>query len=235
MTTESLIVAPGPRDGTVRTSHGQVLTVPAGWELLPPGDAWATKKVKAAGPTWTVQEKRGRKLFGRGIWAPKAHIAAALAEVAERRSTAEHAAQLSASRERRARAEEAYAEDFAQAVFQFLGFHPRHAELGLALAEVVAQHATPVGSGTVARTKRIPVEKRAEAALIAWMRHQTTQYDHMKIARVKGLRREVRRALAEQSRALLEPYRRGAQISAGACPLRRALDSKVRDRSGAST
>ena len=28
----------------------------------------------------------------------------------------------------------------------------------------VTDHATPVGSGTVARTKRIPVEQRAEAA-----------------------------------------------------------------------
>lgn len=42
------------------------------------------------------------------------------------------------------------------------------------LDRVVTHHATPVGSGTVARTKRIPVEYRAEAAVIAWMRHQTT-------------------------------------------------------------
>jgi len=40
-------------------------------------------------------------------------------------------------------------------------------------------HATPVGSGTVARTKRIPVEQRAEAAVIARMRHQTTGHDSM--------------------------------------------------------
>eukprot|EP01035_Chromulina_nebulosa_P056444 gene56444-77358_t len=59
-----------------------------------------------------------------------------------------------------------------------------------------AAHATPVGSGTVARTKRIPIEQRAEAATIAWMRHQTTGYDSMTIPREKGLRREVRRMLA---------------------------------------
>ncbi len=54
------------------------------------------------------------------------------------------------------------------------------------LDRVVTDHATPVGSGTVARTKRIPVEYRAEAAVIAWMRHQTTGYDDMVIPRLVG-------------------------------------------------
>jgi hypothetical protein len=48
----------------------------------------------------------------------------------------------------------------------------------------------------VARTKRISVEQRAEAAVIGWMRHQTTGYDCMVIPRVKGKRLEVRRMLA---------------------------------------
>lgn len=51
-----------------------------------------------------------------------------------------------------------------------------------------------------ARTNRIPIERRAEAAVIAWLRHQTTAYDSMKVQRVKKKRREVRRMLAEQSR-----------------------------------
>jgi hypothetical protein len=92
------------------------------------------------------------------------------------------------------------------------------------LARRVAEHATPVGSGTVARTERIPVAQRAEAAVIAWMRHQTTAYDHMHIARIKGKRREVRRMLAEGSRALLESYRRGRD-TAPDCPLARALST----------
>ena len=79
-----------------------------------------------------------------------------------------------------------------------------------------------MGSGTVARTKRIPIERRAEAAVIAWMRHQTTAYDSMKIARVKGQRREVRRMLAARSRSVLEAYREGHAI-ADSCPLKRAL------------
>ena len=92
----------------------------------------------------------------------------------------------------------------------------------LALARAVADHATPVGSGTVARTKRIPVEQRAEAAVIAWMRHQTTGYDSMVIPRVKGKRREVRRMLAQRSKELLGRYRRG-ELVGEVCPLKKAL------------
>ena len=40
----------------------------------------------------------------------------------------------------------------------------------------------------------------AEAAVIAWMRHRTTAYDHTPIPRIKGKRREVRRMLAAQSK-----------------------------------
>jgi len=100
--------------------------------------------------------------------------------------------------------------------------------IGLALAErlarAVTKHATPVGSGTVARTKRIPVEQRVEAAVIAWMRHQTTGYDSLVIPRVKGKRREVRRMLARRSHDLLERYRRGESIPES-CPLMRALET----------
>lgn len=100
----------------------------------------------------------------------------------------------------------------------FLTFHPRHADLADRLARAVTDHATPVGSGTVARTKRIPVEQRAEAAVIAWMRHQTTAYDGMSIPRMRGKRREVRRQLASRSRELLDRYRRGESTTAE-CPL----------------
>jgi hypothetical protein len=123
---------------------------------------------------------------------------------------------------RRDRAQAEYVEDFYGAVLAFLAFHPNHAELAGRLARAVTDHATPVGSGTVARTKRVPVGRRAEAAVIAWMRHQTTGYDGMAIPRVKGKRREVRRMLARRSHELLERYRRGESVPDG-CPLRRAL------------
>lgn len=91
------------------------------------------------------------------------------------------------------------------------------------LAQAVTAHATPVGSGTVARTRRIPLGRRAEAAVIAWLRHQTTAYDDLAIPRVRGKRREVRRLLATQSRRLLDAYRRGDPVDAARCPLQRAL------------
>ena len=80
-----------------------------------------------------------------------------------------------------------------------------------------------VGSGTVARTERIPVAERAEAAVIAWMRHQTTAYDDLRIARVKGARREVRRELAATSRRILDRHRRAEPHAPADCPLCRAL------------
>jgi hypothetical protein len=80
----------------------------------------------------------------------------------------------------------------------------------------------PVGSGTVARTKRISVEQRAEAAVIAWMRHRTTGYEGVTIPRVKAKRREVQRMLARRSQELLERYRRGEPVPE-TCPLGKAL------------
>ena len=38
MSLESFVAAPGPSSRTVRLPDGRVLTVPDGWELLPPGD-----------------------------------------------------------------------------------------------------------------------------------------------------------------------------------------------------
>lgn len=70
-----------------------------------------------------------------------------------------------------------------------LGFHANYADLAQRMVRAITDHATPVGSGTVARTKRIPVEQRAEAAVIAWMRHKTTGYDGRVIPRIKGKRR----------------------------------------------
>jgi hypothetical protein len=58
---------PGPNPNTVWAADGRVLTAPDGWVLLPPGDAALTWRVKAAGEHWVVQEKRGRKVFSRGV------------------------------------------------------------------------------------------------------------------------------------------------------------------------
>jgi hypothetical protein len=221
---QTLIVSPGPNNRSVRTQGGQVLQAPPGWVLLPPGDAGLTRRVKAAGPTWTVQEKVGRKMFSRGVWALGVDVEKARADLKAERATPEYAKKLAAGQRRRGEAQAEYVQTFRQTVLAFLRFHPRHQACAERLADAVTAHATPVGSGTVARTERIPVEERAEAAVIAWMRHQTTAYDHMTIARIKGKRREVRRMLAERSRALLDAYRAGRDVDPNACPLQRALN-----------
>jgi hypothetical protein len=199
-----------------------VLAVPATWELLPPGDATLTRRVKTAGPHWVVQEKKGRRVFSHGVWAAAETIARLRVELDGERSTEQYAKRKASDVRRRDQAQTAYVENFLGAVESFLAFHPRHAELANRLARAVTEHATPVGSGTVARTKRIPVEQRAEAAVIAWMRHQTTGYDSMVIPRVKGKRREVRRLLARRSHELLHCYRQG-EAASEACALARAL------------
>lgn len=225
MSEETLTGTPGPRERTFKAEDGRVLDVPEGWELLEPGDAGLTRRVKAAGPSWTMHEKRGRKLFSRGVWAPAANIANANAKLEADRSTDAWAKRLEADKKRREAAQEAYVEDFEGAVLTFLKFHERHAALAARLASAITAHATPVGSGTVARTERVPIEDRAEMATIAWMRHQTTAYDNMSIARIKGERREVRRQLAQRSRMLLDRYRRGDEVDAAKCPLATALAS----------
>lgn len=217
------IVSPGPRPDTVRTSDGQVLTPPADWSLLLPGDPGLTRRVKAAGPSWTVQEKQGRKIFSQGVWAPKANIASAMKQLEAERSTEAYAKKQAAGARRREKIQTEYVGSFRDCVLQFLAFAPVYRNLAERLAEAVAAHATPVGSGTVARTQRIPIEQRAESAVIAWMRHQTTLYDQMKIPRIKGERREVRRMLAQQSRRLLQLYREGRLVPEGTCVLSKAL------------
>jgi len=223
MTEQSLIVAPGPDDRSVRTAAGAVLRPPPDWVLLPPGDAALTRRVKAGGPTWTVQQKRGRKVFSLGVWAAGEIVQRVRAELEVERATPQYQRRRVADGRRREQRQTTYVEDFKQAVLTFLAFDARYTELADRLADAVTIHATPVGSGTVARTQRIPIERRAEAAVIAWLRHQTTGYDNLKIPRVKGQRREVRRMLAEQSRRLLDAYRRGQAVEAERCPLQRAL------------
>ena len=213
---------PGPTPNTVRTADGRILTAPKGWALLPPGDAALTRRVKEAGDHWIVAEKKGRKVFSRGVWAPTATIERIRAELEAERAKEGFAKKKEADSRRREKAQAEYVEGFHGAVVAFLGFHANYADLAERLARAVTDHATPVGSGTVARTKRIPVEQRAEAAVIAWLRHKTTGYDGMVIPRVKGKRREVRRMLAKRSEELLERYRQGEPVPEG-CPLRKAL------------
>jgi len=221
---ESLTLAPTADPRVFVSPEGRRMSPPPTWSCLPPGDAGLTRRVKAAGPSWMVIEKRGRKAFSKGLWAPRENIERARAELDAERSTEAYAKKRQADVARRERSQAAYASSFEQEVHAFLRFSPRWDELGRLIARLVAQHATPVGSGTVARTERIPIEERAEAAVIAWMRHRTTSYDHMKIERVAGRRREVRRELAQVSRAVIDLHRRDVMHAPQACSLCSAVD-----------
>lgn len=223
MSHEKLEVRPSKNEREVLTSDGRILKVPDDWDLLLPGDAALSRRIKKDGPTWTMYEMKGRKKFSRGIWAPADRIDILEQELKKEREDPAYEKKLEAGRRRRAKEQEAYAGEFETALIEFLDFDPVYQPLAEKLAKLVAAHAVPVGSGTVARTKRIPIERRAEAAVIAWMRHQTTAYDDMVIPRQKGARREVRRMLAKRSRAILEGYRKG-RAKSGTCPLMAALE-----------
>ena len=224
---EALTLAPTADPRVFRAADGTLLTAPPGWACLPPGDAGLTRRVKAAGPSWAVHEKRGRKLFSKGLWAPAANIEAARGARDAERATPAYAKKRAADTQRREREQATYVVEFGAEVTAFLRFAPRWAALAGELSARVTAHATPVGSGTVARTERIPVERRADAAVIAWMRHQTTAYDDLAIPRVKGKRREVRRDLAEVSRAVLDRHRRDEPHAALGCPLCAALQESA--------
>jgi hypothetical protein len=127
---------PGPTPNTVRAADGSVLTAPEGWVLLPPGDAALTRRVKAAGEHWVVQEKKGRKVFSRGVWAPAAAIDRIRAELEAERTTTGFAKRKEADARRRDKAQAGYVENFFGAVVSFLAFHARYSDLAERLARV---------------------------------------------------------------------------------------------------
>jgi hypothetical protein len=233
--TEPCVATPGPHRRTVHTQTGEIVGVPDDWELLPPGDAALTRRVKAAGPAWVVQEKKGRRTFSHGVWADATTIALIRAELEAERLTPAYERKRQADRARREHKQEEYVGSFFEAVVAFLAFAPAYMGIAERLARAVTEHTTPVGSGTVARTQRIPIARRAEAAVLAWMRHQTTAYDSLKIPRVKGERRAVRRKLAGESKRLLAAYREGRVIDPAACPLQQALGRRKASRKTAKS
>src|SRR5262249_42174397 len=111
-TESSRTFTPGPSPNTVRATDGRVLAVPGGWVLLPPGNAVLTRRVKEAGEHWVVQQKKGRKVFSRGVWAPAATVERLRAELAAERATAGYAKRKDAAARRRDRVQAEYVEDF---------------------------------------------------------------------------------------------------------------------------
>ncbi len=209
-----------PRDFLL---DGKTVTVPDYWVFVPSGDPGLTRRLKAATVCWSVVHKRKKRIEAIGLWCDSSVVDRVKNDLNEERSNPAYLRKLEAARQARIAKQDAYVVEFRQAVVDFLNFAPVYEELAWDLADAVTDLAVPVGSGTVARTERIPLSQRAEAAVIAWMRHQTTNYDHMHIARVKGQRRAVRRELAADSRAVLDIYRRG-EVAPENCPLKAALN-----------
>lgn len=216
-------VKPTNSERTVVDESGERLSVPSDWALLPPGDGPLTRLVRAKGPTWLVRIKKGRRFISQGIWAKAENIDAARCELTAKRSAPDYERRRQQEAARREKKQQEYVRLFYGEVLRFLDFHPRYRVQAETLARLVTELSTPIGSGTVARTEQIPLADRAGRAVIAWLRHQTTEYDRMTIARVKGRRREVRRALASRSAELLRPYREDGDVGPS-CPLWRALN-----------
>src|SRR5947208_1260633 len=116
------IFTPGPTPNTVLAADGTALTVPEGWILLPPGDAALTRRVKAAGEHWVVAEKKGRKVFSRGVWAPAATVERIRGELGAERATEGFTRRKAADARRREHAQAEYVEDFRGAVHPAAGY-----------------------------------------------------------------------------------------------------------------
>ena len=116
---------PGPSANTVRAADGRILTAPANWVLLPPGDAGLTRRVKTAGDHWVVQEKKGRKIFSRGVWAPAATVERIRKELDTERATKGYAKRKEADARRREKVQGEYVEDFLRG--RFVSQLPPHA------------------------------------------------------------------------------------------------------------
>jgi hypothetical protein len=209
--------------GTLTDEEGKKIIPPEGWGFLPAGDAGITKKVTAQGIFWRVRTQIGRRIITKGIWAPAETIALAKKVIEEVRSTEAYKNKLAGARQHREKKQAEYEKEFCLEIRSFLAFAQRHHDSEKAMALAITAHAVPVGSRTVARTTTIPVAERAAKAVLAWMRHQTTAYEAMRIPTIKGKRREIRRMLASRSVELLKAYREDLEPSP-ACPLQKALE-----------
>jgi hypothetical protein len=200
--------------------HGD-LELPAGWEFLPSGDAFVTKRVKAAGVYWIVWRPRGKNRPHRrklGVFAPARAISQARSEAEE---TAERRAQQRTVNARyRDKVEDAYRSEFEAAVLTWLDFAAEHTDVAGEIAHAAADQAVVVGSGGVGRTRALALEERAALAARATIRHRFTDYDD----RLSGLDsfdteiddveyREIKRSAQDVVDEFLRTHR---QQSAGA-------------------
>lgn len=168
------------RDGPWSPDHGEI-EVPEDWDLLPSGDAFLTRSVKAAGDYWLAWKPRTRSRPHRrliGVWAPRSAIEAA--RVAAEATAAKRARQRQQGEAHRQRREAVYQAELRDAIMTFLDFGTAHAALAEQIAGGASARAAVVGSGRVGRTRTIGLEDRAALAARAYVRHRLTPYeDHL--------------------------------------------------------
>lgn len=192
------------------------LDVPDGWEFLASGDAFVTRRVKAAGLHWSAWKPKSRRGGHRrrlGLLAPAAAIDAA------RNAAVETADQRAAARVAGARHRELVEADYQfelrDTVLRWLDFAPEHSDLAARIADGAAAQATVVGSGRVGRTKTLSVDERAELAARAYIRHHHTDYhDRLDNANVElgddiddDDYRTIKRAAHDDVEAFLDDHR----------------------------
>ena len=191
--------------------HGEV-DLPEGWELLPSGDAFVTRQVKAAGRYWNAWLPRSRSRRHRrriGVFAPTDAIKAA--QAAAEQTAAKRAKARKQGDASRARAEERYRSELEAAIVAYLGFSDEHSKLAAEIAGEASRRAAVVGSGRVGRTKTISLERRAELAARAYIRHELTNYEDDLVDREVWdddfLYREVKRSAQAQVDDVLARHR----------------------------
>jgi len=193
------------------------LVVPAGWEFLASGDAFVTRRVKAAGVYWSAWKPKNRRGGHRrrlGLLAPTAEIDAAHKAAVE--SADQRAAAREASARHRERVEAGYQVELHDAVVRWLDFASEHHDLASRVADGAAAQATVVGSGRVGRTKTLSVDERAELAARADIRHHHTGYHDRLDSEGIGLDgdvyrddyRRIKRAAHDEVEAFLDAHRR---------------------------
>ena len=165
------------RDGPWNPDHGEI-EIPEDWDLLPAGDAFVTRTVKAAGVYWTAWKPRTRQRPHRriiGVWAPRSTIEAARAAAeATDETRARQRKQGEAHRQRR---EDSYQAELRSAILAFLDFDEAHRSLADHIAHDASARAAVVGSGRVGRTRKLTLDERAALAARAFIRHRLTTYE----------------------------------------------------------
>jgi len=186
------------------------IPVPEGWELLESGDALLTRRVKARGKYWEYYHKLKTKSYDikLGIFAPANIIEEERGKISLERRTKEYEQRLQRSRESQEKKEAKYSKEFAEACFQFLDFVPEYEDLAWQIAWGAASVATDVGSGRVGRTNKLPLEKKAELAVRAFIRHNFTNYDERLDDMGEPWYREIRGDAAADVNRFLEEHRR---------------------------